>query len=489
MEELSLPPFAPVLMESTRALGYSLEAAIADLLDNSITANSKTINIKFWPFDEPYFAILDDGDGMSPDGLTNAMRYGSQNPQDVRGENDLGRFGLGLKTASLSQCRSMTVVSLKDGILSGRCWDLDVIKTREDWVLLILDQDELSGLPLVEELLEQGHGTIVIWRDLDRLGAGEQSLEHAFSSKMNRVREHLSLVFHRYLSGEPSLKKIQMLINGEPIEPIDPFLSAKSTQPMDDEIITIDDHPVRVRPYILPHLSKLTADEMRSLGGEEGLRKQQGFYVYRNRRLLVWGTWFRLLRQDELYKLARIRVDIPNTLDHLWTLDIRKSTAVPPDVVRKNLSRIVKTIAEGSKRTWTYRGKKEVEDTTVHVWNRFKTREGVRYGLNRDYPLVDLLETMLDSRGRRGLEQLLRTIESNLPLNSLYVDLTNDQKVMTEEDGKRNDLKELAIALLSSLEGNGEDRQGAIEKLKHIEPFSRYPELVEFLEEKSESFE
>ena len=146
---------------------------------------------------------------------------------------------------------------------------------------------------------------------------------------------------------------------------------------------------ILVKPYILPHVSKLTKVELNRVGGKDGLRKLQGFYVYRNKRLLVWGTWFRLMRQGDLTKLARVQVDIPNSLDDLWTLDIKKSTATPPEEVRNNLKTIINKIAEGSRRTWTFRGKKEISDNLVHVWNRKITRDGgVLYEVNTDHPMV-----------------------------------------------------------------------------------------------------
>ncbi|MDF2595733.1 MAG: ATP-binding protein [Clostridia bacterium] len=479
MREIDLPPYAPLLMESTRALGYSLEAAIADLLDNSITAGALNINIEFWPYDNSYLSILDDGTGMSPVELTNAMRYGSRNPNEKRGTNDLGRFGLGLKTASLSQCRILTVVSLKDGILSGRRWDLDYVIDTGEWTLLALDEEEIAPLPQVKELMEQGKGTIVVWQSLDRLSAGEASFEQGFGEKIDYVREHLALVFHRYLTGEPGTKKTQMSINNNLITPHDPFLTLKSVQIMDDEYIHIDNEKVVVKPFILPHVSKMTESEIKSLGGDEGLRRRQGFYVYRNKRLLVWGTWFKLMRQDDLSKLARVRVDIPNSLDHLWTLDIRKSTAVPPEIVKRNLKRIIGLIAQSSKRTYTFRGRKETTDEVVHIWNRYQTREGIRYGINRDYPLVDFLKVKLDQQGKNYLEQLLMIAEINLPLNSLYIDLTNDEKFSSDEDRVvKDNLRNLIKSVVES-SGSDDERNTIFENLKCVEPFSQYPELID----------
>lgn len=337
MKTKSLPPYAPTLIESTRAIGYSLEAAIADIVDNSIAAGAKNVDIYFFPIDVAYVAILDDGRGMSENEIDLAMQYGSKNPTEQRDKKDLGRFGLGLKTASLSQCRCLTVVSKQDDKLEGRRWDIDHVSEMGDWSLIILDDDEMSQLPQIDELKKYQSGTLVIWQKLDRLKTGEINFELALGRKIDTVREHLSLVYHRYLAGESGITKLKLSINGEKIKPVDPFLTEKSVQAMDDETLVIQGNKILVRPYILPHISKLSPDEIKTLGGKEGLRKQQGFYVYRNKRLLVWGTWFRMMRQGDLSKLARIRVDIPNTLDDLWTLDIKKSSALPPAEVRKNL--------------------------------------------------------------------------------------------------------------------------------------------------------
>ncbi|NRF96199.1 ATP-binding protein [Paenibacillus frigoriresistens] len=476
MKELDLPPYAPLLMESTRALGYSLEAAIADILDNSITARATKISIQFLSYESPYLSILDNGQGMSPEEITSAMRYGSKNPTDTRGENDLGRFGLGLKTASLSQCRKLTVISLKKGVISGRCWDLDhVIKTGK-WSLLVLDDEELVDYPDFQALLKQKSGTLVILQSLDRVGNGESKFSTAFSEKMIRVREHLSLVFHRYLSGEFGLKKIKMDINNEPLVPHDPFLSTKSTQVMDDEIINIDNHIIKVRSFSLPHISKLSHNELALLGGKDGLSKQQGFYVYRNKRLLIWGTWFRLMRQDELSKLARVQVDIPNSLDHLWSIDIRKSTASPPEIVRKNLSRIVGRIAERSKKTWTFRGRKETDTSLITLWSRVETRDGIHYDVNRNHPLLNLLKQRMSADNNKYLEHFMKLIEENLPLNALYTDLANDEKFANEQEtGLTQDIKEMAELLFEDCKSS-EERERFFEKVKIAPPFSLYAE-------------
>lgn len=477
MKTKKLPPYAPTLIESTRAIGYSLEAAVADIIDNSIAAEAKKVDIFFFPIDGAYIAILDNGKGMSEEELDLAMQYGSKNPKDIRDAKDLGRFGLGLKTASLSQCRCLTVITKQGDTVEGRRWDIDHVAEVGDWSLLILDQEEISSIPQIKELFSCGSGTLVVWQKLDRIKAGEINFELALGRKIDGVRTHLSLVYHRYLSGEPGIQKLQISINGEKIPAADPFLVKKSVQAMDDETLVIHGHKIVVKPYILPHVSKMTAEEVKQLGGKEGLRKQQGFYVYRNKRLLVWGTWFRMMRQGDLSKLARIQVDIPNTLDDLWTLDIKKSSALPPAKVRKNLEIIINKIAERSKRTWTFRGKKEISDTTIHMWNRMKNPHGgFYYEINREHPMVEKIVEQ-NSELQAPLFALFNQIEHGLPLNQLYVDLNNDEQLNNDQEQNSADIIASLKAMLD-MQDNSADKMALLETMAGIEPFSEYPDAV-----------
>ena len=480
MRTKRLPPYAPTLIESTRAIGYSLEAAVADIIDNSIAANAVNVDIYFFPVDGAYIAILDNGSGMNEKEINIAMQYGSKNPTEERDKKDLGRFGLGLKTASLSQCRCLTVISKQGDRLEGRQWDIDHVIEVGDWSLIILDEEEINEFPQVEELKKYESGTLVIWQKLDRLKAGEINFELSLGRKIDRVRNHLSLVYHRYLMGESGIRKLKLFINGEKVKAIDPFLTNKSVQAMDDETLIIQGHKILVRPYILPHISKLTSDEIKMLGGKDGLRKQQGFYVYRNKRLLVWGTWFRMMRQGDLSKLARIRVDIPNTLDDLWTLDIKKSSALPPAEVRKNLEIIINQIAERSKRTWTFRGKKEVSDTETHIWNRMKNKQGgYYYEINREHPFVQQL-VKVDPSLKMSIYALLQQIELGLPLNQLYVDLNNDEQITNDNEQSIVDVKKSLEAMITMC-AEKQEKCDLLDAVVHIEPYSLYSDVVEEL--------
>lgn len=478
MQIIDLPPIAPTLIESTRAIGYSLEAAVADIVDNSVAAKASKVEISFFPLHGAYISILDNGEGMDSEELTTAMQYGSQNPLEERNEYDLGRFGLGLKTASLSQCRILTVATKKAGVLQARRWDIDFVRSTGKWTLIsLVDDADIEGIPDIEKLKELASGTLVVWENLDRMKEGAIDFSKSMGKQIDAVRDHLALVYHRYLAGESGLNKLSICINGIDIEPIDPFLIKKSDQTMQEEVYKIQGALIRVQPFILPHISKMTAEEIKTAGGKEGLRKQQGFYIYRNKRLLVWGTWFRMMRKGELSKLARIRVDIPNTLDNLWTLDIKKSSAIPPEEVRENLAHVIDRIGEKSKVKFTRRGKIETDDSQIHLWNRMKARDGgFYYEINRNHPIVETLTSELGDT--RQLYALLTQIERSLPLNQLYIDLNNDEHVENDRIQQDSEIEKAVKDMLPQGFSKSE-RITFLEKLKDIPPYKDYEGVLD----------
>ena len=459
-------------------MGYSLEAAVADVIDNSIAAGARNIAISFFPLNGAYISILDDGCGMNAEKINLAMQYGSYNPLETREPSDLGRFGLGLKTASLSQCRILTVASKQNGIINVRRWDLDFVRSTGLWSLISLTEDEeIQKIPDIEDLMNINNGTLVVWQNLDRMKAGTVDFTKAMGKGIDDVRDHLALVYHRYLSGEPGLSKIQITINGDPIQPLDPFMTKKSDQTMQEETFVINGSRIKVQPFILPHISKMSAKEIKEAGGKDGLRKLQGFYVYRNKRLLVWGTWFRMMRKGELSKLARIRVDIPNTLDGLWTLDIKKSSAIPPEEVRNNLINIIDKIGEKSKLKFTRRGKIETSDKEVHFWNRLKARDGgYYYEINRNHPMVENLANELGD-SRQMLYSVLSQIEKNIPLNQLYIDLSNEEQVTNEQPQQAKEV-EASLKSMISDEMSKDQKLSFLTIMKDTPPFKNYPEVM-----------
>jgi hypothetical protein len=331
-----LPPEAESSFEGHRAFGYDLATALADLVDNSITAEAKRVWIDFeWDGHMSTITVTDDGIGMNENELVSAMRLCSRNPREDRDEHDLGRFGLGLKTASLSQCRRFTVRSCRTRCKPvTRCWDLNLIEAAKDWRLLRAGDAKVE--PCFQRLTKLTHGTAVVWQDLDRTchdtrTDNEQDHQH-FLRRIDEVRTHLSLVFHRLIGGRTGIK---LFVNEHAIEAWDPYLEdAAATHALAPTTLPFERAKVRVHPFVLPHLSKLPKKRAEEAAGPRGWNGHQGFYIYRNQRLLVAGDWLGFWPRQDLYRLARIRVDLPNTLDDHWQIDVTKSRAVPPPALR-----------------------------------------------------------------------------------------------------------------------------------------------------------
>lgn len=459
-----------------RDIGYSFEAALADLVDNSITAAATRVSVMFSAAGgRPHLAIIDDGWGMSGQTLTEAMQLGFRNPVEVRAADDLGRFGLGLKTASFSQCRRLSVVSRVDGATEGRQWDLARIAESGEWYLRNLSPAQIAALPEIASLGKRG--TIVIWEDMDRVRLHHEgaSLEEGLNSIIATAQKHLELVFHRFLSGEAG-RKISISINGHALKPFDPFgRSHKATQTLPLERIRVAGAEVQIQPYTLPHHSRLTEREYEDLGGEEGYLRSQGFYVYRSQRLIIHGTWFRLVRQSELTKLARVQVDIPNTLDHLWTIDVKKSRAAPPEPVRRELKRVIDQITGRSERVYTHRGRKITSDGFVHVWDRVSKHGQIRYEINRTHPLVESLRRALAVAESDVFEDVIRLVESSIPTDALYADLAGHRPSLAaepEQDWKTL-LARLAAAMVEALRAQDLPPAEIAHQMLSTEPFCR----------------
>ncbi len=467
-DTLEVIPDPVSLIESMRAVGYSIEAAIADLVDNSISAQADEIEIQYDATGSPFVAILDNGRGMAPNELTNAMRHGSHNPADVRDPSDLGRFGLGLKTASLSQCRKLTVVSKKDSVVSARRWDLDVVQGSGRWLVVVPELAELKGLPMSRRLEELNSGTLVVWQDLDRLTAGAADPQTEMTAKLSSLYEHLALVFHRFTQKEDGIGSIRMAVNGLQIPPRDPFLRNNTfRQPLEGQVIRHERGNVHVLPCILPPVSNLSPDEISLAGGKEGLRGTQGFYIYRNRRLVIWGTWFRLVPKEEFYKLTRVQVDIPNSFDDLWALDIKKSVAYPPEAIRKRLKELIPHFADTSKKTLTYPGRKQTTKGFVPLWTRIEPRHGAfRYELNIDHPVIQSLSSRLAEEDQKYFQTLLSLFGDALPFESIYADMCADRR--------GNDVEETIADLLEIARNLLEVTGLGVEQVLTIDPIVRY---------------
>lgn len=483
-----LPPSASSLSESMRDLGYSLATAIADIIDNSITAEATDIDV-FCDLtrDNPTMTIIDNGLGMTQDELLVAMKHGSINPKQKRPPHDLGRFGLGLKTASFSQCRYLTVASSKNGALCGAEWDLDTISREDEWFLSVLNEEEIKDLPYIDQLPQTG--TIVIWRKLDRLFEEQfgRKRDEIVNEKLDLVEKHLALVFHRFLSGEvKSRKKISVRVNGHAVEAFDPFCRKnKATRLLPKEIVRIDGHDITIQPYILPHHSKLTAAEYDYYEDRSSFISNQGAYIYRNGRLMAWGDWFRLVPKGEATKMARVQIDFPSALDESWTIDIKKSRASPPHAVRERMKQIVSKITYNSTRVHRGRGQKLFEEVSAPIWERYADKGKIRFELNMEHPILRMLEKDMSDRQFSDLKNYLQSVTSSLPIEMIYSDYSSSPREVDQNPVEDDAFIERLQALKETLfNGGSADEEVFRDVATSTRMFDKHQDIIEkFIEE------
>ena len=480
-------PRADVLMESLRATGYSLPDAIADLIDNSLAADARNVWLNFhWAGSDSSVSIVDDGSGMSRPSLVNAMRMGSQSPLDERDATDLGRYGLGMKTASISQARSLTVASRISGgpEISVRRWDLDHIASTMDWHLLNFPTDE--GQAHLSVLEQMSHGTVVLWEKPDRL-VGEASTSDAkarrqFLHAIRGVEAHVAMVFHRYMSGP---RAATLWINGQRVVPWDPFLADDpATQRLPTELLGPASFTITVNPFVLPHHTRLTTEQHSRAGGPAGWNAQQGFYVYRNRRLLLAGDWLGLgYRKEEHYKLARILVDLPNSIDDEWEIDVRKSKARPPLALRDELRKIARITRDRAVTVYRHRGKtiaRSASASPIFVWQRRVRSQRVSYAINREHPLIkEVLQA--DVVVRSSLHRILRMVEEYIPIQQIWVDAAEGDETQSQpfESTTSEEIIELIRMLYRAYLLNGLSHADALGRLGSTEAFGEHYELIE----------
>jgi hypothetical protein len=352
---LTVIPSARRLMESLRDIGYELPAAVADLVDNSLDADSTRVDITAeFEGENSWIRIVDNGTGMATSRLNEAMRYGTDRDY---GEVELGKFGLGLKTASLSQCRRLTVAtrtnpSRRD--IEIRRWDLDHVMDSDSWQLLRMSTSEVRDELL--DPLQEGPGTVVMWELLDRvfdykLPSG-RAAENGLGGMCRDIEAHLAMVFHRFLSqqGRRALP-LTITVQGNQIDAWDPFARGEqATVKLDRQTVTLHHagktHSIPVQPYILPNQMQFsTTRAWEAASGPKKWNRQQGFYIYRGGRLIQSGGWNRLRTSDEHTKLARIAIDIPRAADVAFGINVSKMRVLVPTEIRPDLKAIASAVA------------------------------------------------------------------------------------------------------------------------------------------------
>lgn len=333
---------------------YTFETAVADVVDNAIEAGASHVQVRV-DFSSNSVLILDDGRGMSDAVHKEAMKFAAETHTYT--DSDLGKFGTGMKAASLSQAECLTVATRELGsdVISVRRLDRNHIRETNDWnhLTLLLGQEQLPSL--AQEHLNKTHGTVVIWERLTRLSpergvpAGEMQNELFKATKATEL--HMSMIFHRFLSGETaSGQSVVLSINGNPILPYDPFARSEKTEVAVKEALSVNGTPMNLVGYVLPPEKEWSSKQAhKEHARPKGWNASQGFYIYRNDRLIQWGTWLKLRQAEPHSSLARISLDFRSALDEVMHVTVDKSKVTLPESVKERLEPMVLKVTKRAK--------------------------------------------------------------------------------------------------------------------------------------------
>ncbi|MGW7523056.1 ATP-binding protein [Streptomyces sp. NPDC054783] len=472
------------MVASLSSLGYSLEAAVADLVDNSISAKARRIDVEFtWAGGNSWIAVVDDGEGMTGEQLVTAMTVAARGPHTVRTSTDLGRFGVGLKSASFSQARQLTVASSAGGEWSIRTWDLDVVEASGRWLLRCGADTETTAL--IDRLRDgAAKGTIVVWRRLrgfhsQEVGEADEKVQQQFYAEAERTESHLGMVFARFLTG---LGRRTIRVSGTPVEPWDPFLvTHPSVQRLPVEHLPLGEDSVRVEAFVLPSAQRLSEHAYDRAAGPAGWLGQQGFYVYRRDRLILAGDWLGLpgMRREERFNLARIAVDIPVETDTDWGVDVRKASVVPPVGLRRHLRRIATQARTRAAEVLRHRGRVSARthgDPLLYAWTVKRENGQVSCRINRSHPLVrELLQAGRDSAPE--VKALVRLLEETVPVTALRAlhetDSEDDPVPFGGADMAPPEAVQVAEQVYRSLVTQGRSPSAARDRIRVMPPFDQ----------------
>jgi hypothetical protein len=487
MQPRENPPHPFALIEAMRSIGYTPPTALADLVDNSVSAHATLVKIRVAPPKAEQTGgtatVEDNGNGMTPEGLAEAMRWGGEGPQKVRNADDLGRFGLGMKTASISMGKKLTVATrAKPGAaIAILRWDLDHV-TKHGWQMLD-GADELAEPEIARSIIGQdpkATGTTVVVSELDRVevrSALQSQREKNQAALTRKISTHLGMVFHRFLANGTVIR-----LGDSAISPWDPFESAalKDKEQLGDGVV--------VSSYVLPHHSNLLDDVYARLSGPLGWTAHQGFFVYRANRLIVPGGWLRLFSPEESCKLARIKIDLPNALDAGWKLNVMKSSLAPPSWQLASLERIGEATRRHAMAVYNFRGERQApatangaETTGNSFWNQETAKETVRFRINRNHPVVQTLKQSVKEPA--VAEAFLRAFERLLPLEAILQDpkRTTNGAVPSNSPEDVQKLAQLAKKAVRVLRTQGHSQDEAIKLVLAAEPFSWHSAAIHSL--------
>lgn len=463
-------PNPEFLIKSIAEQGYSLETAIADLIDNSISAQADKTEVLLDTRTKPFTLYLaDNGVGMDEKTLRAALQFPSSSPDHTRGPSDLGRFGLGMKTASFSQTRCFTVISKKKGseLYSGRTWDVDFLKENK-WRMIVNSNEEINDLVSEYSALSKAHlnsfenfeaNTIIIWKGLFKYEnyIEDKHCKDVLSRELSKVaNEHLSLVFHRFM--ERKNLPLQIRLNNHLVKPYNPFpIGENGFRAIEDKHRTFGNDSIKIEGFVLPSRS---IDEVKNgltqwTTPSKGLMDMEGIYIYRSDRVILFGGWNGLIKKSQRLQLARLRVEIGNNADHLLHLNIAKSQVIIPHDLRNAFEAYVDELKVEAEREFYNKSIHKFTDNKTEdnerLFEKVSTSKGLRLEINHRFPLLQSIKNNIPPSQKANLNLLVRMV--NTTLNRIRQSHEDDDfvNIKTEDSLTPSEL----CSFIKSLRSNG----------------------------------
>ena len=415
-------------------IGYDLNSAVADIIDNSISAEASEIAVACPPdSSEPYILISDNGIGMNEGELIENMRIGCKDPSLERDLKDLGRFGSGMKTASFSQARKLTVISKKKGSnICAAYWDIDEIEETDTWCLKKLNTNEIKDIPQLSNNPISKNGTLLIWEKIPKFFIKDHvSLEKEIASNMVDLAKYISLHFHKFMQGP---NKVSISVQNRELKPLDPFLKGQpGSQDGPSEPIRTKKGKVTVNTHILPHPTRISKSLIDEHGGIDEIYKNQGLYIYRANRLIIAGGWMGISNTNILGNLARVEINIPASLDDEWSTDVKKSSMQLPPKVKTVLKRLGKVPVERSKKEHNYSGNKQIAN---QYWDIIEdeVKKTVKYHIHLDNNELKSFTEELTKDKKIALKKYLQNLCINLPYYHIFQKHAADPKAIEQNE-------------------------------------------------------
>jgi hypothetical protein len=321
------------LIESLRCLGYDNYHAIADLVDNSLDANAKQVQVLVRIREgEPEIIIADNGIGMDAEILDQAIRLGSLVEKDSA--SDLGKFGMGLCTASLSLCRQTIVLTKsQDGELLKAINDVDEVKRHNDFVSWYGKADMADKILFDEFLPKTPSGTIIILRKCD-------NVQHTNLTVFSKtLAKQLARIFRYFIKAGTAIS-----VNGEKLPAIDPLeWENPNTERFDEGKVEVEisSNGETIRDVVTVKLAVLPDD---SAAGDIAIGvtlKSQGFYILRNNREVLDAVTFDLYTRHNDFNRFRGEIHFSGTLDKYMGVNFTKRNVTPHQSLHDQLKNYI----------------------------------------------------------------------------------------------------------------------------------------------------